>query len=233
MAKEVRETKNPLLTIGFLLMLVSVGVLFAYYFLKVEKRGENLQRVPDKEGEENVSVRTANWLSYENSEFKFSLRHPLYLYKREFKDVGGYLYLIRFEETKFSKEKGIVVGVSEGEFAEVLGSIKNSLIEEGGKEVDTKEINFEGKRGNVTFFDPEGADGEKRAVAVIENENLVYSISTTPEQIDLVLSTFTFLNSESDNIFCGGIAGVSCPDGFSCKYNGDYPDAGGVCIKNE
>ncbi|MGE5298014.1 MAG: hypothetical protein ACM3KM_02540 [Acidobacteriaceae bacterium] len=30
--------------------------------------------------------------------------------------------------------------------------------------------------------------------------------------------------------FCGGIAGFSCPDGYSCKYDGTYPDAGGVCV---
>lgn len=30
--------------------------------------------------------------------------------------------------------------------------------------------------------------------------------------------------------FCGGIAGISCPAGFTCKLDGNYPDAGGVCI---
>jgi len=32
---------------------------------------------------------------------------------------------------------------------------------------------------------------------------------------------------------CGGIAGAACPDGYSCKYDGDYPDAGGNCIKTD
>lgn len=32
-------------------------------------------------------------------------------------------------------------------------------------------------------------------------------------------------------IFCGGIAGMSCPDGYKCKYDGHYPDVGGVCVK--
>lgn len=31
--------------------------------------------------------------------------------------------------------------------------------------------------------------------------------------------------------FCGGIAGVACPEGYSCSYDGSYPDAGGVCTK--
>ncbi len=32
-------------------------------------------------------------------------------------------------------------------------------------------------------------------------------------------------------IFCGGIAGASCPTGYSCKLDGSYPDAGGTCIR--
>ena len=33
--------------------------------------------------------------------------------------------------------------------------------------------------------------------------------------------------------FCGGIAGKVCPGGFTCKYDGTYPDAGGICITGE
>ncbi|MFA5840726.1 MAG: peptidoglycan-binding protein [Candidatus Paceibacterota bacterium] len=32
--------------------------------------------------------------------------------------------------------------------------------------------------------------------------------------------------------FCGGIAGIQCTTGYSCKLDGSYPDAGGTCIKN-
>ena len=31
--------------------------------------------------------------------------------------------------------------------------------------------------------------------------------------------------------FCGGIAGIACPVGYECKLDGNYPDAGGTCIK--
>lgn len=30
---------------------------------------------------------------------------------------------------------------------------------------------------------------------------------------------------------CGGIAGEQCPSGYDCQYDGDYPDASGICIK--
>lgn len=35
------------------------------------------------------------------------------------------------------------------------------------------------------------------------------------------------------NEFCGGIAGILCADGMSCKLDGTFPDAGGVCVEGE
>lgn len=32
-------------------------------------------------------------------------------------------------------------------------------------------------------------------------------------------------------LFCGGIGGVSCPAGYTCKLDGNYPDAGGHCAR--
>ena len=37
--------------------------------------------------------------------------------------------------------------------------------------------------------------------------------------------------TETEGQFCGGIMGRACPDGYTCKYDGTYPDASGVCIK--
>lgn len=36
---------------------------------------------------------------------------------------------------------------------------------------------------------------------------------------------------DEKNTFCGGIAGIACPEGFECQLEGNYPDAGGTCIK--
>lgn len=30
---------------------------------------------------------------------------------------------------------------------------------------------------------------------------------------------------------CGGIAGILCPEGYTCNKKGNYPDASGTCIK--
>jgi len=40
-------------------------------------------------------------------------------------------------------------------------------------------------------------------------------------------------NSSESGKFCGGIAGISCPEGYACKLDGNYPDAGGVCVAKQ
>ena len=32
--------------------------------------------------------------------------------------------------------------------------------------------------------------------------------------------------------FCGGIAGIMCGTGLTCRYDGTYPDAGGTCVRS-
>ncbi len=39
------------------------------------------------------------------------------------------------------------------------------------------------------------------------------------------------INAAAEGEFCGGIAGILCADGLECKYDGQYPDAGGTCQK--
>jgi hypothetical protein len=47
-----------------------------------------------------------------------------------------------------------------------------------------------------------------------------------------ILSTFKFIDNK--NIFCGGVAGIPCPiSGYTCTAEGNYPDAGTNCVKND
>jgi len=39
------------------------------------------------------------------------------------------------------------------------------------------------------------------------------------------------IEAAAEGEFCGGIAGIMCADGLTCNYEGDYPDAGGTCVK--
>ena len=53
-----------------------------------------------------------------------------------------------------------------------------------------------------------------------------------PKFQTLVTPTPTATYDPTVGQFCGGFAGVVCPKGHSCKYDGNYPDASGVCTKN-
>ncbi|MDH4330439.1 MAG: hypothetical protein OEV93_02710 [Candidatus Moranbacteria bacterium] len=37
--------------------------------------------------------------------------------------------------------------------------------------------------------------------------------------------------NEEKEIMCGGIQGLMCPEGQTCKMEGNYPDASGVCVQ--
>ena len=67
-----------------------------------------------------------------------------------------------------------------------------------------------------------------------QNNNDIYnirvSVTLDPAIRDQILSTFKFTDTAGQ--FCGGIAGVMCPSGYTCKLEGSYPDAGGTCIQN-
>lgn len=53
---------------------------------------------------------------------------------------------------------------------------------------------------------------------------------TQTEELTRCLTKAGTTNSE-ENSFCGGFAGITCPEGYTCKLDGNYPDAGGKCIK--
>lgn len=68
--------------------------------------------------------------------------------------------------------------------------------------------------------------------------------STPPTQIfNQILSTFKLYNNKANGVptykedvegsFCGGIAGITCPKGYTCKLDGNYPDSGGKCVKKK
>ena len=40
-------------------------------------------------------------------------------------------------------------------------------------------------------------------------------------------------NKKQEEKVCGGIAGIKCPTGYTCKLSSKHPDADGTCIKQE
>ncbi|KAJ3045247.1 hypothetical protein HDV00_011119 [Rhizophlyctis rosea] len=46
-------------------------------------------------------------------------------------------------------------------------------------------------------------------------------------------TTTAAAQSTPTGTFCGGIAAIQCPTGFACQITATYPDAGGVCVKQQ
>lgn len=84
--------------------------------------------------------------------------------------------------------------------------------------------------GNKVKVDRKGYD----FVAKSGSYKILFRLFSTPEKeksdqlvFEQLLNSFKLNNQE--NKFCGGIAGIACPNGFTCKLDGTYPDAGGTC----
>lgn len=39
--------------------------------------------------------------------------------------------------------------------------------------------------------------------------------------------------NRQDSVFCGGIANIPCPSNYHCTSEGNYPDAGMICVPYE
>lgn len=106
-------------------------------------------------------------------------------------------------------------------------------------------------RANITLLSPEPAvmggtlhvtdiawTSDKRAVVTYEdghNQFVADADVTVNEGEKVVVSSFKIRPEEQagakEGEFCGGIAAFQCASGLTCKYDGTYPDAGGVCMR--
>jgi len=190
------QKKGKVLKSGFLFMFVAFVFLgFYLYFNKsgFTQKGSVPQEINKTLSEISPTPQVFEWQEYKNEEYGFRLEHPKLLFKRTFKDKGGYPFFIRFEETKFSLEKGLALGISKRPQEEEIESVISSLSKEGAKLVREEKIKVQDVDGTRLDFEPE-REGEKRSLVIFSKGNYTYSISTVPEQIERVIESFGFIN---------------------------------------
>lgn len=90
----------------------------------------------------------------------------------------------------------------------------------------------------ITFFWGEGdcpSGCLRKAIWVyqVTKEGRIKEISKPTEDLtSKVTSTPTpKISEQGGEVFCGGFANVVCPPGYRCQLAGNYPDAGGKCVK--
>jgi hypothetical protein len=62
--------------------------------------------------------------------------------------------------------------------------------------------------------------------------------SSSPSPTPTITTAPSISNSPTETAtterqFCGGIAGKQCAEGYICQLDGNYPDAGGTCVKGK
>ncbi|GEM_PF-5557882 len=183
-----------------------------------------------------LTDQTSNWKTYIDSNFGYSFKYPAD-YKPYFKN-GNVFYSsdAKFDKITTAKTSGIDIGSTvygPGEDTqEYIGpntkmdSILSSKLVLPSEYSAKAYVNLEDitvtidyKKSNKNMRLILWCGGEKGNSSGCENV-------LTP-----LLSTFKFLDQNTEGQFCGGIAGKICPEGYKCQLDGSYPDAGGKCVK--
>jgi hypothetical protein len=209
---------NRLVKLSLMILLSSLLIVFVFLLLKENSSKNNIHvnKGSGEEKEESVDGVDA-WKTYVNKEYGFSLKYPNLLLITEQESVGDYLFFVSFDSTKYTQRDGIRVGVSKSSQEKVIENIQESFDEDYKVIVDrTYEVN-----GN-NFKEKQYEDvmtKQKKAFAFLADSGLVFSISTSPDQLKEVVDSFEIIKDLGIN--CGDKN--SCPSGFFCD--------GGVCIK--
>ncbi len=109
-----------------------------------------------------------------------------------------------------------------------------------GQENDIADITLDGIPAK-SFYMSGGVDNAYHVVQTTQKPLLELRMYVAGGGLDQtfsqILSTFKFLdqNTNPEGKFCGGIAANlpqnQCPEGYTCKMENNYLDAGGVCTK--
>ena len=207
-----------------------------------------------------ISGPTPNWQTYTNSTFDFSIQYPpAWKVTADVKPEGAQfideqpVILIHDgqlrpdpdvgpDSTYPSHYVGISTLASSKTLQEFLDSIVLGFSPKVQKDIrefmDQKMLTVNGIPA-VSFIEP-GMGGRGKMIAVSNGKYIV--LFSFPYQLDgekddyftqdkdytQILSTFKFI--DQDKTFCGGKRGIRCPNGYTCKFDGYFPDASGICV---
>lgn len=241
----------PLLVFS-MITLVGIG----YYVFKSD------QIKPSPQVSVSPTPPTTDWKTYKNQEYGFKFKYPpdwiiqpvasentIGQFGEYFEggEPGGssplYLYIsIKPYETIFAQDiKNDGTEVINHEKVKIddkiydLNTHKQFEVEAAYKIIDYIPIKDINRADLYLYFSHTNtgcsilpADTQDECLKVNDKNNVIYRNIRNQ-----ILSTFKFIDNESsEGKFCGGIANIQCPDGYKCKLEGNYPDAGGICITN-
>lgn len=237
---------------GFALVLIyffiTAVILGAGYYFYLKTTNTNISSQYSQQSpkpsyvthESTTSGETANWKTYLNSKYKYEIRYPSdwSLKETPYGDFNGRTLFLPPNEVYKSpnaENRGIAIDFRDASYAPPLPAASN--YQTGYRKIRTVQVGSE----NIDVLEPNFQAAEKYK-ATIRNGKYEYIFYFGRELdgkynsvFDQMLSTFKFLDQNIEGRFCGGIAANlpenQCPEGYKCQLDGNYPDAGGKCVK--
>ena len=218
-------TPPVLIGLAIICLVTAATIFFNTFLIRNAQNPETPNPTPSPQTDE-----TANWKTYVNDDYDFSFQYPENWEFNQVKNpkddpdlrpagIGefstfGYPY-IRFFDLVDKKSRLKIAVITEN-----LNNLEKSLNINSNTSINGRKV-LKYSTGAYVLLEPR------------TNELLwMYGVEYQSKYFDHILSTFKFLDQPIEGEFCGGIAGLPCPSGFECVLDGDYPDAGGKCVKN-
>lgn len=220
-----------------ILLVVSALGLFATTVLLAFQNSQLLSQISSLESKIKVKISTspsptpsptptANWSTYKDDDYGYEVKGAMSTKQFLDNDLSKGYRLLLLRNTLKKQYFGINIKKV---------SSKMSLVDYWKTQSDMAKIitKFDQKTGVVggkeaMFFTVQSPIEYQTTVVLRLSSSYMMEIKKTDEPLaDEILSTLKFTDQKSK--FCGGIAGIACPNGFTCKLDGSYPDAGGVC----
>ena len=131
------------------------------------------------------------WKEFNNTDYRFTLRIPPLLLSRQLENQTDYLLFVKFEENRYSKDKGVALGVTKRTRDEEVTKVKGEISEIAKIEPKVNKIKVNNL--DAVRLDYGQAEGfEEKSIVVVSNEKFTVSVSTTPNQIENIISSFKY-----------------------------------------
>lgn len=179
------------------IILILTLVLAAYKFLPGFVKNKNVT-LPEKLGGFTNIIKTNDskavpfdWRVYDIKEYRVAFKTPPLLLKRQFTNQQDYLFFMKFEENKFSQQKGVAVGVTNRNVAEEIEMVKVEISKNSTLVPKEEKVKVDGFEAIKLSYEKD-INFESRSIVVVNNGKITVSISTVPEQIDALSNSLDF-----------------------------------------
>jgi hypothetical protein len=247
-----KSKKTIFTSLVILVVLISLGAagFFAYKYVQLRNQIPAVTPTPtpfstptpDPTADLSRDEVLRDWKTYSNTVFSF--KYPAVWDTFMVGEDPGKALMVAPKE-KVDKVRQMTGGFGGGIFLTLTISMKSTPPDwktEESWNVTNEPIVVDGITGtkytvNVVQSLPGLSEGDRITSVVLKKDATYIQIELLDKTYDTIysqiLSTFRFVSQTNPTTgqFCGGIAGKICPEGYTCRLDGNYPDAGGSCIQ--